>query len=261
MAVIHMLAVCAGVTWRHRHENADDKLVAEIWGAAIVAGGAIIGGVMQNNAAGKAASAQQSAANAAIAQQELNYNRTQTNLQPYMDAGTNALSLMNQANSGDYSAFNNSPDYQFALQQGLGGLDRSAAAKGSLYSGGHSADLLNYASGLASQNYGNWYNRLAGLSSQGQAAASNLGSIGNGQAAAIGGYLTNAGNANANAAINQGNQNANTIGQIGNVIGNYLGGQQGAQNASSYAPPASANVLGGGMFTGGGSTSTYWPGQ
>jgi hypothetical protein len=234
--------------------------MAEIWGAAIIAGGAIIGGAMQNNAASKAAAGQRNAANAAIAQQELNYNRTQTNLQPYLDAGTNALAQMNQANSGDYSGFNNSPDYQFALQQGIGGLDRSAAAKGSLYSGGHSADLLNYASGLASQNYGNWYNRLAGLASQGQGAASNLGSIGNGQAAAIGGYLTNSGNASANATLQQGNQNANTVGQLSGVLGNLLGGQ-GSQNASSYSPPVMGNALGGGMYSGPGSTSTFWPGQ
>lgn len=234
--------------------------MAEIWGAAIIAGGAIVGGVMQSNAAGDAADAQKGAANAAIAQQQLNYNRTQTNLQPYMDAGTNALGLMNQANSGDYSGFNNSPDYQFALQQGIGALDRSAASRGSLSSGGHSADLLNYASGLASQNYGNWYNRLAGLSGQGQASASNLGSIGNGQAAAIGGYLTNAGNAGAQSAISQGNQSANLVNQLGGVAGSLFG-QQGSQNASSYAPPVSGNSLGGGMYSGPGSTSTFWPGQ
>lgn len=80
----------------------------------------------------------------------------------------------------DYSAFYQSPDYQFALNQGLQGLDRSAAARGSLYSGGQSADVLGYASGLATQNFNNYANRLAGLAGIGQTTATNL--AGQGQA-------------------------------------------------------------------------------
>jgi len=151
--------------------------MAEIWGAAIVAGGALAGSIYASNqqkgAAQSAANAQQNAANQAIQQTEQNYQRTAGNLNPYILAGQNALNTMGQLNSGDYSAFKASPDYQFSLQQGLQGLDRSAAARGSLYSGGHSADILGYAQGLASQNYGNYYNRLAGLAGMGQNAASN----------------------------------------------------------------------------------------
>ncbi len=45
------------------------------------------------------------------------------------------------------------PGYQFALKEGLGGVERSAAAKGTLLTGGTLKALNNYASGFASTNY------------------------------------------------------------------------------------------------------------
>lgn len=177
---------------------------------------------------------QQHAADAAMAATQQNYDRTKTDLQPYITAGGNALGTMQALNNGDYSAFKVSPDYQFALTQGLQGLDRSAAARGSLYSGGHSADILNFASGLASRNYGDFYNRLAGLAQTGQSAASNLGSVGTGNAATIGSASMYAANANANAAYNNASTLGNFAGQAANAFGNWYG-NQGSPTSSSYS--------------------------
>jgi hypothetical protein len=141
---------------------------------------------------------------------------------------------MQKLNSGDYSSFKESPDYQFTLNQGLQGLDRSAAARGSLYSGGHSADVMNYAQGLASQQYSGYYGKLAGLAQSGQNAASNLGSVGTGNAAAIGGYLTDSGRAAANGAYDSANAWGNTAGQLANLAGTYFG-NQGPATATSYS--------------------------
>lgn len=52
------------------------------------------------------------------------------------------------------------PSYQFRLQQGVNGLDASAAAKGGLLSSGHEKDVTDYAQGLASTEYQNMYNRF-----------------------------------------------------------------------------------------------------
>lgn len=199
------------------------------WGVAAAAVAAYGSYAASNNAK----KGQKSAANAAMAATQQNYDRTATNLNPYINAGGNALGTMQALNSGDYSAFKVSPDYQFALTQGLQGLDRSAAARGSLYSGGHSTDIMNYAQGLASQNYSNFYNRLAGLAQSGQAAASNLGSIGTGNAATIGNASMYAANANANAAYNNANTLGNFAGQAANALGNYYGNQ--TPTASSYS--------------------------
>lgn len=64
------------------------------------------------------------------------------------------------------SAYTTSPGYDFQMEQGLQALDRQRAASGSLASGGASADAIKYATGLASQDYGSWLDRLAGLNTQ-----------------------------------------------------------------------------------------------
>lgn len=205
--------------------------MAEIWGAAIVAGAAIYSSSQQKSAANKASKAQQNGANQAAQASEQNYQRTSDNLTPYITAGGSALSQMQHLNAGDYSSFTASPDYQFSMSQGLQGLDRSAAARGSLYSGGHSADVMNYAQGLASQNYNDYYSRLSGLANNGQNAATNLGSVGTGNAAAIGTAATNAGNAQANGYINNANSNSQMAGSLAGAFGQYMG-NRGATNSS-----------------------------
>ncbi|MGA0588719.1 hypothetical protein ACO2Q2_16570 [Dyella sp. KRB-257] len=224
------------------------------WG---VAAAAVVGAVEQNQAANKAANASKSAASQANAQLEQNYNRTAQNLNPYIDAGSGALTGLNALASGDYSGFMNSPDYKFALDQGLQGVDRSAAARGSLYAGGHTADVLKFAGGLASQNLGNYRSSLMNLAQMGQGAASNLGSIGTGNAAGIGNNLMSAANAQGAGYINQANSTSNLLGQLAGAYGQYRG-----QNASSYAPvttnvPMATST----PYYGAESTSTYWPGQ
>lgn len=207
------------------------------WVAVAVGGAAVVGAVASNSASNKAANAQKHAADGAIAATQQNYSNTAANLNPYIDAGKGALTGIQSLNSGDYSGFKESPDYQFALTQGLQGLDRSAAARGSLYSGGHSADVMGFAQGLASQNYNGYYSKLAGLANTGQGAAANLGSVGAGNAAAIGANLTNAGNAQANGYINGANAQSNMYGQLAGAFGQYMG--------SRNPPTTSAYSLGG----------------
>ena len=101
--------------------------------------------------------------------------------QPYFDIGTqNAQTLSNMTNSGAFNvnpynyqpteqapgayqqgafSFEQSPGYQFQLQQGLQGIQNSAAAQGGLLSGGTLKALQKYGTGLAAQDYGNAYNR------------------------------------------------------------------------------------------------------
>lgn len=53
----------------------------------------------------------------------------------------------------------NSPGFKFRLDEGLKGLQRSAAAKGTLLTGGTLKNLNDYAQNSASQEYENVYNR------------------------------------------------------------------------------------------------------
>ncbi|MGN6280544.1 hypothetical protein [Frateuria sp.] len=209
--------------------------MAEIWGAAIVAAGAIYSSEKQAGAAKKAAGAQQRAADQAIAATQQNYDRTKSDLQPYITLGGDAAGTLGALNSGDFSAFHADPGYQFAFNQGLQGLDRSAASRGSLYSGGHSADLIRYGQGMADQQYGQFYNRLMGLAGMGQNASSNLGSVGTGNAASIGSNLTNAANAAASGYINSANAQSNLYGQLAGAFGQYMGNRGSNPTTTSYS--------------------------
>jgi hypothetical protein len=55
----------------------------------------------------------------------------------------------------------NDPGYQFRLQQGQQALERAAAARGTLLTGGTAKDEQAYGQGFASNEYSNVYNRAA----------------------------------------------------------------------------------------------------
>ena len=171
-------------------------------------------------AANKSAGAQAKAGKQSIAEQQRQFDLTRKDMMPWMQAGTGALGQMQALNKGDFSQFYQSPDYQFALDQGIKGLDRSAAARGRLYSGGYGQDLTQYAQGLATQNYGNYYGRLADMAGVGNTTASNLGTFGANKANQISNQYGNIGNARASAYQGY----ANAFNKAANQFGNFLGG-------------------------------------
>ena len=78
----------------------------------------------------------------------------------------------------DMSAFFQSPDFQFNLAQGEQAIDRSLAARGRALSGAGVKEGQRFASGLASQEFGNFTNRLlamAGLGTTGVTTSANAG--------------------------------------------------------------------------------------
>jgi hypothetical protein len=205
---------------------------------AAIAGSSILGA----NAAKDAAETQ------ADAQKDANkllydmYQQQRTDLQPFVTAGTGAQNQLltylglpggaQGANFGKYARdFNQNdmvtdPGYAFRLSEGQKALDRQAAARGGLISGGALKAATRYGQDMGSQEYGNAFNRyqtnrqnqlspLFSLMGSGQASAA-------GQAAAAGNYgtqgaagLTNIGAANAAGTV--GATNALTAG-----LGSYL---------------------------------------
>lgn len=231
------------------------------WVAVAVAGAAVVGAVASNSASNKASKASKNAANAqltasqqSIAEQQREYDQTRQDQLPFLQAGYDALDKEKAFLNGDFSGFMNSPDYKFSLDQEIGALDKSAASHGALYSGGHDADLMKYAGGLADQFANNYWNKLAGQAGQGQVTATNLGALGANEAGMIGQYLTNAGNARASSYINQGNIAAQNIGNIGNAFNQWLGYYQNRpQTMASYTPQSTETnpfYTGGGDFSG-----------
>lgn len=196
----------------------------------------------QSSAARDAARTQQSAADAATEEQRRQYDQTRTDQLPFLQAGYGALDRQEAVLSGDYSGFENSPDYLYARDQMQAGIERGAAARGGLYNGGTSVDLARHLGGLASQNLNSYWQKLAGQAGQGQQVGSGLGALGMGMANNIGNIGMN--NAAAQASSYQNRANAasgaafGALGAFNNWYGNnsaangggsgwYLGNQPG----------------------------------
>ena len=140
----------------------------------------------------------------------------------------------------NYNAFFNSPDYQFTLGQGQQALERSAAARGGLFSGNTGAALQQYGQGLASTQIGNYTNRLASLAGLGQTSVQNTGQIGFNTGQGVANNLIDAGNARASGIVGQGNAFGDALGTIGGAAQDYFGS---AQRRRSYTP----NYIGNGL--------------
>lgn len=209
-------------------------------GAAIAGG--VATGALGYLGATKAAGIQAQSASNALAAQQAMFAKTQENYAPYLNVGKGATYSLgelygigpdgNPTNTPtDYSKFTQSPDYGFAQEQGQLGLDRYENAKGMALSGGALKDVSQFNQGLASQQFGNYYNRLLSLSQLGGSAAS--ASAGN--AANFSGQIGNTtqavGQAQASGVVGQTNA---LTGGINSGISNSL--LYNAINRSSYAP-------------------------
>jgi len=85
------------------------------------------------------------------------YAAKNPNVNPNLSyAGIKNFGPVSQFNPSNFQA---SPDYNFRKNEGLGAVQNSAAAQGGLYSGNTLRDITDYASNLASGEYGNWFNR------------------------------------------------------------------------------------------------------
>lgn len=217
---------------------------------AIGIGSALLG----NSGEKKAARAAQQAAEQNNALQREMYNNARTDLGGYLSAGNNALTGLNALAAGDYSGFQSSPDYVYARDQAQQGIERGAAARGSLYSGGTNVDLANALNGIASQNLGAYRNSLMGLAGMGQNAAGTIAGVGQNSANAQGSNNWGAANAAGNSAINQANNWSQLGAGLGGLANNWLQ-QNAAGRQSSFAP---ANSLWSGqMQTGAGSPYNF----
>jgi hypothetical protein len=181
-------------------------------------GASLGGGVDASNAASKAADIQSRSADQATQLQRDIFNKQVELQQPYQQAGVNAL---NRMQSGDVMGMMD-PSYQFRLGEGMKALERSAAARGGLISGGALKAAQRYGQDFASTEFGNAYNRLAGLAGIGQTATNTMGSN-------AGQFGVNAGNnmmagANARASGYVGGANALT-GGLSNAANIYQNNQ------------------------------------
>jgi len=197
------------------------------------------------NAAQQAGSAQAAAASRAADLQYQQFRDQAALLEPFRQAGVRALPQLESQRNMMPGAFTGKvdltqdPGYAFRLSEGQKALDRSAAARGGLISGGALKAAQRFGQDLGSQEYQNaynraltgynadvarestGYNRLAALAGIGQTATSQVGAAGQNMASNVGNLMTSG--AAANAAGTVGGANALT-GGLGSYL-NYAGQQ------------------------------------
>jgi len=237
-----------------------------------VAGATVVGGYLAADAASSAAGTQAAAADRAaelqrqtaseqLALQKRMYEEGIKRQRPFYKAGTNALAKMQAQYDKMPDVFTGKvnlgedPGYAFRLKEGQKALDRQAAARGGLISGGALKAAARYGQEMGSQEYGNaynraltsynagvnreatGYNRLASMAGVGQTSANTIGTAGQN-------YATGAGNIAGNMASNvgeayMGGANARASGYVGqanaltNSLGTYLNYSQGQNMINS----------------------------
>jgi hypothetical protein len=140
----------------------------------------------------------------------------------------------------DMGAFFESPDYQFNLAEGQKAIDRSLASRGRALSGAGVKEGTRYASGMASNEYSNFLNRLTTIAGLGNAAVNTSVGAGLTTAGQIGAAQQNAGNARASAYMAGANGMNNAV-QGG--ISNYML-QRYLQGGSVGTPPYAGTQAG-----------------
>jgi hypothetical protein len=214
------------------------------WVAGAVIGSSLIGA----SASKGAASTQASAADRAAELQAEQFRQTREDQAPYRTAGYNALAEMQRTAGNVPGAFSftnqamyQDPGYAFRLSEGQKALDRQAAARGGLISGGALKAATRFGQDMGSQEYqsaynraltgygtdvareNQLYNRQAAMAGIGQTSTNLVGQAGQNYATgvgnALGSYGTNVGNLMTSAGA------ANAAGQVGmaNAITGGLG--------------------------------------
>jgi len=221
-----------------------------ILGSAIIgAAGSAAAGIFGGN---KAADAQKKAAKkAAKAQKEALAAQTKL-VAPYVEAGKNALAeYQKMAPYKDFgmAEFQADPGYNFRMAEGMKALERSAAARGLLQSGGTLKGIQQYGQNLASSEYENAFSRYLSqrearmdpyryLTGIGQAAAAgqaaNVGSTG----AALAEIAAQRGNVNAAQAAGTAGAIGNAFSSLGQGVGSYYANQPYMNYLQSITPSA-----------------------
>lgn len=231
-------------------------------GGIASAGASVASGLIGAHAAGKAADQQKAAADAAAAKQ-----------QPWVDAGGKSLGkLMQGFDNGTFGTpatfkaptaaeAEATPGYQFTKDQGMRALGSAGSRSGSSLGGGQIKAAEEFATGLASNTYGDTFNRSmqtfqANLGANQQAFNQLLGVSNEGESAAVGvgNLMTQAGNAQAAGTVGGANAiNGAITGATGDITQSILLNRVLGQQAP---------LPGQGLYTGpGGSPTTPYPGN
>ena len=214
------------------------------WGLVAVAGSTLVGAYGAN----KAAKAQLQGAREGAAAEERMFNRQVELQQPMIDVRNNMLPELVEASRYTpfgMEQFQQDPGYGFRLKEGLRALENSAAARGGLLSGNTMRGITRFGQGLASEEFGNAFNRyqaerqarlgpLQSLVGLGQTSANTIGSAAGQLGTNLSNLAVGGGNARASGYAGMANALASGIGQGVNYYQGNQAARQQQQNFDTY---------------------------
>lgn len=218
----------------------------------IPAAASLLGAKMSSDATKSAARTSAESADKATALQQQMYEQNIARQQPFLQGGTEDYNRLRSLMAGGPGAAQNflqmDPGYQFRLSEGMKALDRQAAARGGLISGGALKAAQRYGQDLGSQEFGAAYNRLASLADIGPRAAGVMGNLGQTYATNVGNIYQQQGDIAAQAAIARGS----AYGRAGNRLADIAGEYYRRPQTPNYAPVESRDLsgVGGGYYPG-----------
>jgi hypothetical protein len=220
------------------------------WVGAAIVTSSVIG----SNAASKAADRQAGAIDRSTDVLNQQWQTTQAQQAPFRSTGYNALNQLNRLGSGTYQMFDANgnvtgqgvgnefftkpytaedfakgidPGYQFRLQQGQEATNRMANMGGGMISGNALKGQEDYTQGVASQEFGNAFNReqlgttnifnrLSALAGLGQTSVGQTTTAGSNYAGNVAGNIQASGAAQAGGIVGQANALSGGLQQFGN---------------------------------------------
>jgi hypothetical protein len=266
----------------------DPFTIAMLGGTAASVGSGILG----QRAAGQAAGAQSNAAmmsaiiqaqqaEAARRQQQEMFDKAVELQEPFRQGGVGATNRLadlygtsgrtGAAGYGSYAEMPTfaqlqmDPGYQFRFEQGMRGVNASAAARAGLQSGAALKAATEFGQGMGTQEYQNAYNRFMANRAQAAEAMSGLAGRGAGVAQGLGQQAVSTGANMANTMLAGGQALGQGLENVGQArASGYMGGasalsqalQAPAQNYLAYSmmdrfAPQGAQSIGGGYYGGG----------
>lgn len=265
--------------------------------AAVAAAGIAASAYSANrsaSAAKRAANTQAEAANNATELQRKIHEQGRADLAPWREAGAEALNVLSHGLQGPYQwgqfnrqfetaapeyrtfttqDFQSDPGYQFRMAEGQKGIERSAAARGGVLSGGALRALERYRQGVASDEYGNalqrfqadqlnkyarWgdaYNRfygdqdrqigrLSAIAGVGQGATNASNQMAANYGTQAGSNMMQAANAQAAGTIGRAQAYGNALNSIGNMAGSFAGMMAGSPSTVAPSTQAAGTMYG-----------------
>lgn len=227
--------------------------------AYVAAAASVIGAGVGAYSSISSANSEQKAAKSANQLQQDMFNQTTANEAPYLAAGGSALSALQTGlglgpggnGVGSLNApftlanFQQSPGYNFQMQQGENAILNNRSALGGVYSGNTLKALNQFGQGVANQDYWNAYNaytqsqnqrfgQLDTIAGAGQNAAAGLGGLGAQVGQSIGQNIIGAGNAQAAGTVGLGQALSSGVNGLANnsQLSYLLGGSSGGSLGS-----------------------------